>query len=403
MALIKPPDLDIRNVEKLTAEALWRMVRPVTPELLGDVINALQDLLDRTESGTTPPEPLTSELTNLNPSAPLVAFVEAFCWLLAQIAYRINLLPVRDQIEFARLFVGDSQEATIATAELQFTTNGQTEVLIPAGTQVSTTDSQIVFETVEALTIPESVTIGTVTALRTVTGQTLLAPGTLTKALDQIAGVTGVTNPSVVDSGSEGETLAQYLERARNFQRRGTRLVSAKDFEEAVYEEVLHRNGIVKMFLFIQAGNFAAGLRAGYSTLVVMTATGNPVSASQLTQIRALLDEEAVVGQWVSVAGPQYVEFNVGANVKISSFTSEQAVRAAIQANLRALYAPKAGNFGRRILRSEIIQTIEGTDGVDRVEPVDPAGPILVTPVGDTVLAPYELPRLVNVTINIVP
>ena len=96
------------------------------------------------------------------------------------------------------------------------------------------------------------------------------------------------------------------------------------------------------------------------------------------------------------------MDFSVEANVKVASFTSQQAVEKAIETNLRAFYAPRAGNFGRKISRGEIIHEIERTEGVDRVEAVNPAGPILISPVGDTTLAPYQLPRLLTVTINVV-
>lgn len=403
MAVIAPPDLEIRNVEKLAAQALARIAMPPSAALVRNYIGVLQNLLDVIESGSMPTSPLCPELTNVNPSATTVVIAEQLSWLLEQIAFRINQLPERDQIEFARMFVGARHDATATTAELQFTTTGQQEVTIPAGTEVSTADGNIVFATIGDLTIPFGETTGTVEALRTVAGVTLLAPNTLIRQVDQIAYVSAVTNTVTVDSGSGEETLSEYLERARSYQRRAGRLVSAKDYEEAAFQDVLRRNGIVKMFPFISAGDFAGGNKAGYSTMIVMTSSGNAVSDDLKAQIRTLINEQGQAGQFVTLLDPQYVNFNVAANVKISGFTSQLAVIASVEANLRAFYSPKTGNFGRRILRAEVIHEIEGTDGVDRVDPVDPTGPILITPVADTVLAPYQLPRLVSVTINVVP
>jgi hypothetical protein len=68
---------------------------------------------------------------------------------------------------------------------------------------------------------------------------------------------------------------------------------------------------------------------------------------------------------------------------------------------LRNFYAPTSGNFGRSILRSDIITLIESTEGVERIVS-DSEGPILTSPVEDLALAPYELPNLQVVTLNVV-
>lgn len=403
MAVIEPPVLEIRDVEGLTALTLWRMVRPVDAALVRNHIGALQKLLDLVESAGPQTEPLCPELTNVDTSASHYTITETFCALLDLMAYRINLMPVRDQVEFANIFLGDVQEASSARAVLDFTTLGQFDTLVPAGTEVSTTDGAYVFTTDEDLTIPEGETTGSVAATRTLPGKTLLAPNTLTRLVDTPAFVAAVTNPGAVDSGAEAETADQSLERARNYQRRAERLVSDEDYEDAVFEEVLRRNGVVRMFPFVQAGNWAGGNVPGYATMIVMTPTGLAVSDELQAEIRALFEEQGVGNQVISLSDPQYVDFSVEANVILSSFPSQQAVVAAVEANLRAFYAPRGGNFGRKIARGEIVAEIEKTEGVERVEPVNPAGPILVTPVADTTLAPYQLPRLVNVTINVVP
>lgn len=403
MAKITPPDLDIRNAALLTAQAIARITTPPSVALIDSYITTLITLRDLVEAGNLPAQPLCAELSNANPSSPHTVLIEAFCWLLEQIAYRINQLPERDLIEFANLFLGDLFTATPAVTDLQFTTLGEQEVTVPAGTLVSRADDKHIFETVAELVVPVGETVGTVGARAVIYGKTMLAPNTLTKQVDQIAFVVSVTNPATVDSGSDAETTPQALERARNYQRRAERLVSARDYEEAVYEEVLRRNGIVKLFPFIKAGDWEGGNQPGSSTMIVMTAAGNPISDALKEEIRALFEAQGAGAQIISLLDGQYVPFNVEANVKITSFTSQQAAKTAIEANLRAFYAPKAGGFGRKILRSDIIAIIEGTEGVDRIEPANPAGPILVAPTLDKTLAPYELPKLVTVTINVVP
>ena len=55
--------------------------------------------------------------------------------------------------------------------------------------------------------------------------------------------------------------------------------------------------------------------------------------------------------------------------LKLTGLATQSATLAAVESNLRAFYAVAASNFGRAILRSEIIAIIEGTTGVDRIEP----------------------------------
>ena len=95
-------------------------------------------------------------------------------------------------------------------------------------------------------------------AQRTVTGHTLLAPNTLTVLLDSVAFVESVTNADAIDSGAEIESIDSVLSRVKTYQRRGERIVSAKDLEDAILEDALGGNGIVRAFPFIADGQFTS-------------------------------------------------------------------------------------------------------------------------------------------------
>jgi len=327
---------------------------------------------------------------------------------MAQQARRVNQLPVRDQIAFANLFGIQLREATNATTRLTFTVGfvpPDTDVTIPAGTIVSSSDGAYSFTTDEDLVIASQYgeLSGAVAATRTVAGATLLSANTLTKMVDVIAFVDSVANSTAVDSGTDAETIEQALQRAVNYQRRGQRLVSARDIEDAILEDILLGAGIVKAFPFVKAGDFSAlnHLKAGHTTVVVMTPAGNAVSAAVKAQITDAM-QQAIGAQFIHVIDPIFSTFSVTANIKIVGLTSENAIKAGVEKNLRDFYAAKKGNFGRAILRSEVIAIIEGTTGVDRIVS-DADGPIVDSPGADVGLAPYELPKLVNVTLTVVP
>jgi uncharacterized phage protein gp47/JayE len=395
MSLIPPPILDDRNDEQLAAEMIGRVTGSLDVTRIDAQILALRKLRDLVDAGALPPA-ICPELTNANPSSPHTVILEVLAWAMSQQQRKINQLPERDEIEFHRLFGIELREATKATTTLRFTSDGQNDATIPAETEVSTEDGTIVFTTDEELLIPadpDNMT-GTVTATRNVAGVTLLSAGTLTKMSDVIAFITAVTNTSAVDSGTDAESVEQALTRARNYQRRAERLVSARDVEDAILEDILLGAGIVKAFPFVRAGDFSAlnHLHAGETTVVVMTPTGNPVT----DEVKALITdamEEAIGAQFIYVVDPQYVAFTVEANVKLESLVSQSAVLAAIEKRLRDFYAAKKGNFGRKILRSEIIAIIEGTPGVDRIQS-DDDGPIVQSPAADMNVAPYQLPKL---------
>jgi baseplate J-like protein len=403
--LIPAPDLEIRDEEQLAAEAIGRTSGGLTVSLVESQIEERRRLLDLLLAGALTDPPICPELTNANPSAPHTVGLEAQGWMLAQMAYRINQFPKRDQIEFARLFKRELRAAEPAETMLEFSVAPPdgVDVTVPIGTQVSTDDDgKIVFETTEDLVIPFGAATAQVTGHARLAGALLLAPAQLTKMVDPVAWVDSVTNPDAIDGGGNDESIEEALERARNYQQRAERLVTTRDLELAVREDVLRGNGIVRGFPFIAAGEFNAAVkRPGHTTLVVMTRNGNPVSADAKKVINSVL-ETAVGNQFIYISDPIYVPFNVSANVLLLASAPELATLEAIEANLRDFYAPKRERFGRKISRAEIITVIEDTAGVDRIEAQQQGGAILASPLADVKLEPWQLPQLVTVTLNAV-
>lgn len=400
--LIPAPDLEIRDEEQFAGEAIGRVSSGLTAARVRSQIEERRRLLDLILAGALTDPPICPELANANPSAPHTVQLEAEAWLLAQQGYRINQIPKKNQIAFANLFNIGLREAEPATTMLEFTIgppNG-VDVTLPLGTQVATSDGEIVFETTSQVVIPFGDTPSLVPARNLMAGSLLLAPDQLVKMIDPIAWVDSVTNPEAIDSGGDDEAVEEALERARSYQRRAERLVSTLDFEEAILQDVLRGNGIVRGFPFVVQGDFNGPRRVGHSTFVVMTRNGNPISAADKAAVNAIL-EQRVGNQFIYISDPIYVNFNVAATVKLISNAPQAAALAGIEANLRAFYSADRANFGRPIVRSEIITVIEGTRGVDRIVS-DPSGPILTSPLADVRLDPWQLPKLITVTLSAV-
>ncbi|HEX8747375.1 MAG TPA: baseplate J/gp47 family protein [Pyrinomonadaceae bacterium] len=404
--LVPAPVLDVRNEDLLAAQAIARVSGALTPELCDRYIAIMREAKAMLLAGTFPAPPVCPELTNANDPTPENTLIETFAWLVSFVTRAINQVPEQNVIEFARLFKVELREATPATTTLLFTSAAPpgVDTVIPAGTEARATDGSV-FATDEELVIPAGETEGSVAATCSETGSVRLAPGTVTALVDAVLYVTAVTNPDAIDSGSEAETLEAALERARHYQRRGERIVNVRDLQEAILEEVLLGNGIVKVFDKIKDGDWlnldgSIKTTAGYVTVVMMTSTGNAFSDEVKSLARSKANEW-VGGIFISVIDPEFVDFNIEADIKLDGLITQSATLAAVETNLRDFYSAKEENFGRAISRSEIIAVIEGTKGVRRIEPqLD--GEILAEPVVDVDIAPYKLPRLLGVMLNIV-
>lgn len=399
--LVPAPILDVRDEELLAAQAIARISGPLSVVLLDSYIETLRQLRDLVAAGGLP-SPLCPELTNANPSSSHTAIVETLAWLVGQLSYKINQLPEKNQIEFARMFGITLREAAAATTTLTFTVAppADTTVVIPEGTQVQTEDGLYVFETTVEKIIPYGSTDRSVLARRTAAGRTLLAPNVITRLVDPVAWVTAVTNADAIDSGGDQETVAGALERARTYQRKGERLVSAADIEAEILDNVLRGNGVVRAFPFIKHGDFTAD-QPGHTTVVVMTRNATAIDAATKTLINTSL-QKLVGSQFVYIIDPTFETFDVSTSVRLSGISPQSAVVSAIETNLRNFYAATQANFGRPVLRSEIIAIIEGTPGVQQIV-AQPGGAILALPAADIILAPYEIPKLAAVTMTVVP
>lgn len=403
--LIPRPNLTIEDEELLAAQAIAQTTGALTVEQIDKYLANFKELRSVVAEGGL--MPVCPELTNANPSAPHTVILETQAWLLAQMAYRINQVPEQNLIEFARLFGIEIRQATKAETILRFTTAQATEdVTVPAGTRVATEDESVIFETMEDLTIEYPTTTGTVTARNLVAGHTLLASEKLTNILDNLAFIGAATNLNAIDSGTNTETLESTLDRVKRYQRRGERIVSTKDLEEAILDEALDGNGVVRAFPFVKNGEFQEEdsdrkiLIPGHTTVIVMTKTGENIDSLMSAKIGALLNQ-CVGNQFIYIVNPSFVEFDIEFNVKLNSGSPEGAVVQAIENNLRNFYAASREQFGRKIYRSEIIAVIEGTAGVDRIEP-ESSSQILASPATDVRLEEFELAKLVDVMITVV-
>lgn len=96
------------------------------------------------------------EWTDHNESDPGMALIQLFAWFTDQTLYRLNQVPERAYVKFLQLLGIQTRAAKPASVELTFTTVApDTDVVVPAGTQVATGDGDggpVVFELNEGFT-----------------------------------------------------------------------------------------------------------------------------------------------------------------------------------------------------------------------------------------------------------
>ncbi|HQZ81594.1 MAG TPA: baseplate J/gp47 family protein [Pyrinomonadaceae bacterium] len=406
--MIEYPLIDDTSEERRAALMISRTSGGLTTEIVEAQIAARRELLTQIAAGLD--TPVCPELTNANPSAPHTVLLEAISWAISQQAYRFNRIPEQNLIAFANLFGIERRPATRATTILEFTVDppAGTDVVVPAGTEISDATGTYIFTTTAALTIVYGNPSGTVQAERSITGHTLLSANVLTELVDVPAYVSSVRNPSAIDAGTEIEAVQATLERVRQYMRRGERIVTVMDLEEAIADEALDGNGVVRVFPFIRNGEFTTGeLLVGHTTAVVMTTAGDPIDATMRDRCSALA-EQCVGNQFTYIVDPVFINFDIEATIRVRTGSPEGSVLTNVEKNLRAFYAAARENFGRPILRSEIITVIEGTAGVDRIVAVyDPTAdrtaptPIIAAPLADSFLQEFQVPRLVTVTLHV--
>lgn len=129
--------------------------------------------------------------------------------------YDINAQTGSALDSFVRLFGMSRFPASRATAVLTFTRGTSADaVSVPVATQVATSDSSVVFQTITAGVLSVGALSVSVPAQAVLAGPAgNVAAATLTQILNPVAEVTGVTNASAASGGSNQETDAQLRTR----------------------------------------------------------------------------------------------------------------------------------------------------------------------------------------------
>jgi hypothetical protein len=216
-----------------------------------------------------------------------------------------------------------------------------------------------------------------------------------------------VTNPVPLTGGAAGETLENAEGRAVELVEARTRAITAADFERLALETPGVRLARVSARPNLHPG-FPCVEAVGVVTVIVVPylPADRPAPSHGVRRvIAAYLAAHRLVGTRVEVTGPEYTTISVRASISPTRVASRRELAArvarALDAFLHPLHGGPDGNgwpFGRDVVRSEILQVIDGVPGVDHVlnlELVDlhgvSCGNVCVGPLGLVAAGRHEI------------
>lgn len=231
-------------------------------------------------------------------------------------------------------------------------------------------------------------------------------PNTITTLTQAIAYIDSVTNPLAAEGGADRELVEEAKDRAPFTIKSRDRAVTAEDFEMLALRastslarakcvpDRANRGAVVLVVIPKAEG----GIRG-------LTRRLEP-SNEILRYVKRYLDERRLVGTILNVVKPRYKELSLKVTLLRRTMGTSDRLRRQIAEKLRVYLHPLVGGrdgkgweFGRAVLKTELVHNVEevpGVEGVDSLEILDEAKGVHVEHVR---IEDDELPFLVHVHI----
>jgi len=151
----------------------------------------------------------------------IVAKREDELWQMAEDAYYAGFIDFAtgSSLDFLAALVGYKRiEARKATGIVTFSrsTPATSDIIIPAGTRVATSDESVIFKTTEAVVLKAGDTSVDAPIEAVEPGSAgNVATNTITKIIDPISGIESVTNPEPTSGGRDAETDEEFRYRIK--------------------------------------------------------------------------------------------------------------------------------------------------------------------------------------------
>lgn len=200
------------------------------------------------------------------------------------------------------------------------------------------------------------------------------------KVSSTLPGVASVYNYEAAEGGSEGETMADMLERGPQTFRHRSYSVTASDFEWLVKQEFGSQIARIKC---MQNTNKSMAFEPGWVSLIIIpngTSAKLSPGPELIRQMRNYLFSSVPVSMSdrksprINIVGPGYIKVEVEVEVVPEDMDCAQQVKQRILDALNRFFHPLRGGpaekgweFGRDVFTSEICRLVESVQGVDRI------------------------------------
>lgn len=269
----------------------------------------------------------------------------------------------------AELFYGVQRQAAIpATTVLEFSLSmmQDVDIIVPEGTEVTTEGGEIVFTTVDDLTIQAGMLTGSVAAECETdgTGGNGYEAGLLNTMIDPVPYVESVRNTDTSAGGEDDEDDASLYERMKG----SLEAYSTAGTAGAYRYHAMEHNPAVDSVVITTP-------EAGCVDVTMLLSGGRIPGEDVLEEMQEYLrsDEIRALTDYVTVSAPQPVPFNVEVTyyTEVDSTDGQDTVEAAVQKAVSDYVEWQTRKLGRRINPSKLVALIvaAGAGAVDVIQP----------------------------------
>ena len=315
----------------------------------------------------------------VHPSSPEKLFLSWVAAAIVQIYQNINFaanqnLPSRatgtNLDALAQLFQMKTRpEPTPAYATMKFTISESqgTTIIVPAGTRVTTTEGDPIFETIEDATIAIGSTSTTVQAVCQTSGTVGngYAAGQINECVDLFTYYESCENTATSDGGSDAPDDDEFFELLKSSENafscagpRGAYKYWAKSVSTEIADVVVNSPDPGEVYIYALMND---GTKAGSTIKSLISAACNDDNVRPLTDT-VVVDDPDEVTYTVNIT------FYYSTNSEMSAADIEAAVTAAVDEYV----AWQSGKLGRDINPSKLIQMVVNA-GAKRVVVTSPA------------------------------
>lgn len=288
---------------------------------------------------------------DLQPHTPFYQLLESAAYEIALVWDLLEDLYYSGYIDFASgssldhlvaLLGIRRKAATRATGvvTLSRASSGQT-ITIPAGTRVATQDLALVYQTTETADLSDlSVSVPVIAVAPGAAGN--VAPGTITRMMDPISGITAITNPEATAGGTDTEPDETLRHRVVSY------APSTKATRYSIIAALSNLDGVQDVALDEDFSN---------CTITLTVAGGDDAEISDT------IEDTRPAGIQAFWQRPVFAPISVVASVSRISSADPGIVQGLVQAAVLAYLGSLA--IGDDVIYSDLVRAVINVDGVD--------------------------------------